>query len=77
MTSGSPFLTGEKCFLARQSFLLTHFVLRLLFLPAHRAFALASNNIPLDSPLIRYPGKLAGFGIITANIQKSGFFQKQ
>ncbi len=37
--------------------------------PVDRAFALASNNIPLDSPLYLYLEKLTGFGIITSNIQ--------
>lgn len=36
---------------------------------ADRAYALTSNNIPLDSPLYLYLEKLAGFGIITSNIQ--------
>ncbi len=47
-----------------------------LSLPANRAFALASNNIPLDSPLYLYLEKLAGFGIITSNIQGIRPFSK-
>lgn len=47
-----------------------------LIFPANRAFALASNNIPLDSPLYLYLEKLAGFGIITSNIQGIRPFSK-
>jgi hypothetical protein len=36
-------------------------------LPA-QAFAIASNNIPLDSPVYRYLEKLAGFGLITTDV---------
>lgn len=35
---------------------------------ADRAFALASNNIPLDSPIYLYLDKLVGFGIVTTHI---------
>jgi hypothetical protein len=41
-----------------------------------RAFALASNNIPLDSPIYLYLEKLAGFGIVTSNIQGIRPFSK-
>lgn len=38
-------------------------------LPATGWCAIASNNIPLDSPIYRYLGKLAGFGLIGSDIQ--------
>lgn len=41
-----------------------------------RAYALASNNIPLDSPLYLYLDKLAGFGIIPSNVQGIRPFSK-
>ena len=43
---------------------------------ADRAYALASNNIPLDSPLYLYLDKLAGFGIIPSNVQGIRPFSK-
>ncbi len=44
--------------------------------PADCAYALASNNIPLDSPIYLYLEKLAGFGIITSNVQGIRPFSK-
>jgi len=43
---------------------------------ADRAFALASNNIPLDSPIYLYLEKLSGFGIVTSNVQGIRPFSK-
>ena len=33
------------------------------------AWALASNNIPLDSPVYLYIEKLAGFGLIRSDVK--------
>ena len=51
-------------------------VLSLVFLAAPRAFALASNNIPLDSPIYLYLEKLAGFGLIHSDIKGIRPFSK-
>ena len=39
-------------------------------------WALASNNIPLDSPLYLYLDKLAGFGLIATDIKGIKPFSK-
>jgi len=44
-------------------------VLVLVFASASPAFALASNNIPLDSPIYLYIEKLAGFGLIRHDVK--------
>ena len=45
-------------------------------LPASGRCAVASNNIPLDSPIYSYLGKLAGFGLIRSDIQGIRPFSK-
>ena len=44
-------------------------VLLFLAFTAPQAFALASNNIPLDSPVYSYIEKLAGFGLIDSDVK--------
>ena len=41
----------------------------LLWLLPHCAWALASNNIPLDSPVYAYLEKLAGFGLLDTDLK--------
>lgn len=43
-------------------------VLTVVLLSCNDALALASNNIPLDSPVYRYLEKLEGFGLITGDV---------
>jgi hypothetical protein len=63
---------------SRSAVVFINFIVIFAFItfPAERAFALASNNIPLDSPLYLYLDKLTGFGIITSNIQGLRPFSK-
>nr|WP_232278929.1 capsule assembly Wzi family protein [Geotalea uraniireducens] len=49
--------------------LVTELVLLLVTFTASQVWALASNNIPLDSPVYDYVEKLSGFGLIDSDVR--------
>lgn len=52
-----------------RTWMVTCFALVMLLAAPHATWALASNNVPLDSPIYLYLDKLAGFGLITSEVK--------
>ena len=69
MRQASEFISGYALPRAILRWLLLLLCLFGLSLPATPAHALSSSNIPLDSIIYRYLEKLAGFGLITSDVQ--------
>lgn len=53
----------------RRAFLAASFLVVLLLFNAHTSWALAANNIPLDSPVYLYLEKLSGWGLIRSDFR--------
>jgi len=50
-------------------FIIAELILLFVTLTASQVWALASNNIPLDSPVYFYLEKLAGFGLLDSDVK--------